>query len=127
MKRLALLSLVWLAASGCFFQRTHVNQPIEPARLDQLQPGTSTARDVVEALGAPTDVVQLGKRSAYRYDHKVEKQTGLFLLVLGLRGVDSNADRVWAFFDENDVLTHVGATIEAAEAGYGVPVFQDPD
>lgn len=125
--RLTLAALCGLGLPGCFYSRTHVNQSIDPAHLESLTPGTSTAGDVVLALGAPTEVVQLGRRSAYRYDHRVEKQKAVFLIVFGVRGVDANSDRVWAFFDENDVLTHVGASLEASEARYSVPVFQDPE
>ena len=84
-------------------------------------------REVVELLGAPQDVVQLAKRSAYRYDFTMEKTTGLFLLVLILRGVESRSDRVWLFFDEDDVLTHYGTTFQADEVIYEVPVFSSDD
>ena len=123
MKNPILVLLCALLASGCFVQRAHRNNQIDPSAVVQLVPGQTTARQVVELLGAPTDVVQLADRSAYRYDFVVEKQATLFLLVLILRGVESNSDRVWVFFDENEVLSHIGTTFESGEPGYHVPLF----
>ena len=53
----------------------------------------------------------------------VEKQTALVLFVLNLRGVDTDSDRVWVFFDQHGVLTHVAATLEAGQAEYDLPIF----
>lgn len=123
MKNLLPALLCALLASGCFVQRAHRNSRIDPGAVAQLVPGETTARQVVELLGAPTDVVQLANRSAYRYDFIVEKQATLFLVLLILRGIESNSDRVWVFFDENEVLSHIGTTFESGEPGYRVPVF----
>ena len=109
---------------GCFLNRSRINRPLSPAAVASLQPNSSTAADVVARMGAPAEVVQLGHRSAYRYDYTLQKQAGLLLLILGVRGVESQQDRVWFFFDEHDVLTHVGATFEAKSARYGVPIFK---
>ncbi|MFT4540506.1 MAG: hypothetical protein ACI841_000615 [Planctomycetota bacterium] len=121
MKRLALV--LALLAPGCFFSRRHLNQPLNAEALSLLTPGRSTAADVVAALGAPTDVVQLGKRTAYRYDYVQTKDTALFLIVFATRGQEVQADRAWAFFDENDVLTHLGQTLEGGQAEYFIPPF----
>ena len=94
-----------------------------PVSFPSWCPGQSTARDVVALLGAPSEVVQLGQRTAYRYDHTHEKQSALFLLVIAVRGVDAQQDRVWVFFDENLLLTHVGATYDAELSSYAVPPF----
>ena len=120
MKSAALL-LGILLLPGCFIARTHVDQPIDPAAVSRLQPGTTTAAEVVELLGAPREVLQLGRRSAYRFQHDQVKTEGLFLLVLFLANRDSQADRTWVFFDENDVLTHVGTTLDADKAEYRMP------
>ena len=123
MKNPILVLLCALLASGCFVQRAHRNNRIDPSAVAQLVPGETTARQVVELLGAPTDVVQLANRSAYRYDFVVEKQATLFLVVLILRGIESNSDRVWVFFDANEVLSHVGTIFESGVPGYHVPIF----
>jgi len=120
MKRVVLL-LVVLLAPGCFLSRTYVNEPIDAAGVQRLQPGVTTAAQVVELLGAPAEVVQLGRRSAYRYEHDQQKTAGVFLLLVAFVNRDSQADRTWVFFDEKDVLTHVGTTLEAKDARYAMP------
>ena len=113
-----LLALLGLLAQGCAFGRTSINDPIPAAALERLVPGQSTAADVVAELGAPVDVVQLGRRSAYRYEHEKIKRTGLFLIAVILFNQDSRQDRVWVFFDEEGILTHVGSTLTADETAY---------
>ena len=117
---LAVLALAPLLG-GCFLSRSYVNDPIDPETLASLRPGASTAADVVAALGAPTRVVELGNRSAYEFEHRKLKRTGLFLILIGLLNEDTRADRVWVFFDEQDRLTHLGATLTAEETHYALP------
>ena len=120
---ITLTTLLWGMSAGCFFSRSQSNPVLDPATVAQIVPGTSTAADVTGLLGAPNEVVQLGRRSAWRYEHLVEKQSALFLLILGLRGVDIQADRVWVFFDEQDNVTNVGTMFQANEAKYDIPGF----
>lgn len=120
-KACTLVLLLSLVLPGCFWSRKATNEPLDPALVALLVPGESTATDVVELLGAPTEVVQLGRRTAYRYQHTFEKQTAVFLIVLGVRGVDTQQDRVWVFFDEDLVLTHVGATFDGDKPEYAIP------
>ncbi|MEM7252729.1 MAG: outer membrane protein assembly factor BamE [Pseudomonadota bacterium] len=98
-----------------------MNQPVSPGLVAQLQPGVTTAKEVVDALGAPTEVVQLGYRSAYRYDRTVTKDTALFLVLFALRGSDARQDRIWVFFNEDEILTHVGTTFAADRTRYKLP------
>jgi outer membrane protein assembly factor BamE (lipoprotein component of BamABCDE complex) len=127
MRILLCVAAVVLVLPGCFISRTLVNEPIEAASVSKLVPGTTTADEVLALLGAPTEVVQLGKRSAWRYDHLVSKTAGLWLIVVGVLNVDSQSDRVWLFFDENDVLKHAGATLTANKAAYSFPWENDHD
>ena len=117
------LSFLAVFAPGCFMTRGTVNAPIYRADVQKLTPGTSTASDAVAALGAPTEVVQLGKRTAYRYEFTTTKRGVLFLIILGFYNEDTRSDRVWLFFDANDVLTHVGTTLEAADTEYALPWY----
>lgn len=119
--------LLAAATSGCFVSRQALNYGYDPAGLSALDPGTSTAADVVAGLGAPAEVVMLGERSAYRYERAINKRAGLSLLVLTMIGEDSRADRVWVFFDENDVLSHVAVNLASQQAEYGLPLFSDVD
>jgi len=88
--------------------------------VNAIEVGDSSER-VTELLGAPTEVVQLGTRTAYRYDFTETKSAGLFLLVVGFFNSDSHQDRVWVFFDENESVTHVGATLAGDQAEYSMP------
>ena len=123
---IALLAIT-LPLSSCFLSRTQINDRIDPGHIAALVPGETTARQVVESMGAPVSVVQLARRSAYRYDFRKSKTSGLWLLIVFLRGVDVKEDRVWVFFDENEVLTHVGTTFQADLASYGAPIFSAED
>ena len=115
--------LLALLSQSCFVSRSTTNPVIPADAVAQIQPGQSNADDVARLLGAPNEVVQLGRRTAWRYEHTIEKQTGLFLVLLGLRGVDTQADRVWVFFDEQDNVSHIGSLLQASEAEYDLPVF----
>ena len=112
-----LLSLL----AGCAIGRQAENVPLEPAKIEKLVPGKTTALEVVEVMGAPVDVIQLGRRSAYLYRHTMNKSTGIVLIVLNLLNQDHREDRLWVFFDEQDILTHVGATLEADDARIAAP------
>ncbi|MBJ75543.1 MAG: hypothetical protein CMJ98_00855 [Planctomycetes bacterium] len=116
------LLAVLLFLPGCVYSQGNRHQPLDLELIEALEPGKSTAQDVVIALGAPTEVVQLGRRSAYRYDASVSKQVGLVLLVVALHGRDTQEDRAWFFFDEDGLMTHRAATLAAGDAEFSLPV-----
>lgn len=126
MRQILVAALTTGLLTGCFMSRDRSNEPLDKARIDSLVVGKSTATDVVEALGAPTEVVQLGKRSAWRYDFTAEKTSGFTLIVVTFVNSDRRSDRCWLFFDESDVLLHVGTTLEAADTQYAMP-WEDVD
>ena len=120
--RLTLLLVLALAlVPGCFLSRSTINEPIYGEQIAELVPGQTTAEQAVAVMGAPADVVQLGHRTAWRYEHTVEKQAALALIVFNMRGIDTHADRVWLFFDEDNVLSHVGSTLAGDQATYSLP------
>ena len=124
---LALTSL--LALPSCFMGRFVQNEPLRMLAFDQLEPGKTTAAEAVALLGAPVDVVQLGKRSAYAYTYTQEKNAGVILIIVGVFNEDIRQDRAWLFFDENDVLSHAAVSFEGHHARYAMPWFDihDPD
>lgn len=113
--------LLTLLGSGCFVARNHFNEPLRKKPFDRLVPGTTTATQVTEWFGAPNEVVQLGTRSAYRYDSTVVKNAGFSVLVVTFVNSDSRSDRVWMFFDSKDVLTHYGKSLDERDAEYAMP------
>jgi len=127
--RLIALSLATTLAS-CGIARQDLNEPIDATIVNQLVPGTTTAREVVERLGGPNEVVQLGKRTAYRYDSSTTKSAVLFLFLVNFGNQDTRQDRLWVFFDENNVLSHFGATYGSHRTQYAMPwedVHEDED
>ncbi len=121
-RTLVVVALAGLS-SGCFLSRSKANPAIDPIAVASIVPGRSTADDVTRLLGAPNEVVQLGRKSAWRYEHTIQKEATAFLLLLGLQGSDTQADRVWVFFDEASNVTHLGSLLQAGEAKYDIPVF----
>ena len=120
--RSTLLVLVLLPLlSSCFFARFNTNEPLSRPDIARLQPGTTTAKQAVELLGAPTEVVQLGRRTAYRYHYTLAKNTGLLVTIFGLYNEDVRSDRLWLFFDEHQKLTHHGATFASGNVSYSLP------
>ncbi len=108
--------------TSCLLSDSRSQSAIDPERVAAIKPGETTAQEVLDLLGAPNEVVQLGRRSAFRYDYSIEKQAGLFLILVALRGVDTQEDRVWVFLDEAGLVTHAGATLQAADAQFGLPI-----
>lgn len=119
LRSIALLSLLALPACGLGYQST--NEPLDAVAIRELVPGRTTAREVVERLGGPNEVVQLGRRTAYRYDASATKSAVLFLLLINLGNQDTRQDRLWVFFDERDVLTHFGSTYGMHRVQYAMP------
>lgn len=115
---------------ACGFFRNSVNEPLDPTLLAQLHPGETTALEVTQLLGGPSEVVELGDRSAYRYDHTLTKGTAMILLIVNIATLDTRSDRLWLFFDANQVLTHFGATFAGHRPEYAFPwsdLHDEPD
>ena len=117
----SLLLSALLLLPACALARQDTNEPLDAELIRSLQPGKTTARDVVERLGAPTEVVQLGRRTAYRYDASATKSTALILLLVNFANQDTRTDRLWVFFDENNLLTHHGAWYGTHRPQYAMP------
>jgi outer membrane protein assembly factor BamE (lipoprotein component of BamABCDE complex) len=113
--------LLLLFTSACAIARQDNNEPLDAQLVRTLEPGKTTAREVVEKLGAPTEVVQLGRRTAYRYDASTAKGAVLILVVLNFGNQDTRSDRLWVFFDEHDVLSHYGASFGTHRTQYALP------
>jgi hypothetical protein len=115
--RLALLALPSLFLGGCLLSQDKLNEPISGKEVRALQPGMS-ATEVVASLGAPAEVVEIGQRTAYRFEYARTKNTGLFLIVFNMSHQDTRSDRVWCFFDAEDRLTHMASTLDADDVSY---------
>lgn len=121
MKLILVAAVSCLVLSSCLIGRNHVNAPIDPTAYEQLRPGTTTAQDVADLLGAPSEVVELGLGSAWRYEYVKNKRTGLFLLLVAFLNDDTQSDRIWVFFDEEGRLTNAAATLDSERAEWEMP------
>ena len=117
----ATLLLPILLLTGCFAGRSTDGEPFDPSIVKGFEPGTTTAKMVVERLGPPRRVVELDVRSAYLYEFEPSKNAGLVLFVVNFVNSDVRYDRIWVFFDSRDVLTHVGTELHAHRARFAMP------
>jgi hypothetical protein len=101
--------------------RSSKSEPLDPNVISQLEPGKTTALEATNLLGGPSQVVDLGSRSAYLYDHSLTKGSGFFLIPFIVASVDARGDRLWLFFDSEQVLTHYGATFTGHRPQYAFP------
>ena len=69
---LALLATAALAvlAPSCFLSRQTTNVPLKDNPFGEVVPGQTTATEIVERFGAPNEIVQLARRSAYLYSFR---------------------------------------------------------
>jgi hypothetical protein len=118
---LHLLLLLQALLPGCFLSKDTLNEPLREVPMERLEVGVTRASEVAEILGAPNEVVQLGLRSAWRYDFTASKRAGFTLIVITFVNVDTRQDRIWVFFDEQNVLSHFGSTLEAESTRYAMP------
>ena len=96
-------------------------QAFDPKGLDGLVPGQTTAAEVTRVFGSPREVVKMSNGNAYMYKRCVAKGTGLWLLLLSFGNYDKQCDQMAFFFDNNDILTHYGVSLDARKASYGIP------
>jgi hypothetical protein len=114
--------LLILALSGCaVFGKGKDFKPFDPAALQQVTPGATTAADVTRLFGPPAKIVKLSNGNAYMYERSTEKLTGLWLVVVTFANWDTQHDRVVFFLNGQDVVTHVGSSFTAEAASYGMP------
>lgn len=95
-----------------------VDEDLDPQAIAQLEAGKSTSTDVLQLMGAPSQVIELGNKSAWLYESQNTKQMGLWLIVFGSFGQDTQFDRCWVFFDDHGTLTHLGDNLNATSAEY---------
>ena len=114
--------MVTTLLSGCLvIGKNKEFQLFESSELDQLVPGQTTATEVTEIFGAPSNVVELANGNAYVYRRTVTKGTMCWLVLLTMGNVEKQHDQLVFFFDSEDILTHYGLSLDADKARYGLP------
>ncbi len=119
-KLIVLLILTFV--SGCFALVNNQDyQPLDAGKLEKLVKGQTTAAEVCTLFGAPAQVVKMSNGNAYIYTRFVSKGTAVWLLLVSLGNYDKQHDQIIFFFDNNDILTHFGASFDARDSSYGFP------
>jgi hypothetical protein len=105
MPRLYLSLSLGLAAalSGCAFSRGELGVPFDETGLAAIKKGQSTEDDVTRLLGAPDNIIELGKREAFHYYRYTMKHATLLVF----SRVNIAADELYVFFSEKDVVEDV--------------------
>jgi hypothetical protein len=118
---IVILSMISVCVSCAMFGKSKEYHGFDAKWLDGFTPGTTLAAEVVEAFGAPSHIVKLSNGNAYVYERSVSKGTGIWLVVLSFGNYETQYDRVVFFFDNEDILTHYGLSMNAGDASYGLP------
>ncbi len=119
--RLIIIILTALCCGCAVFGKNKEAQSFGPALIDKLVPGQTTAADVTNLFGAPTHVVKLSNGNAYIYKRSVAKGTGVWLVLVSFGNYEKQYDHLVIFFDNENILTHYGVSIDADTASYGFP------
>ena len=116
------ITVALFAVSGCMILgKNKEHKSFDSENIDQLKPGETSASDVLKLLGAPTEVVKLSNGNAYIFKRVQSKGTGLILFVVNMGYTNTHYDQLVCFFDEQNILTHYGLTMDAENAHYGLP------
>ena len=118
---IVVLSMMLLCVSCAMFGKSKEHHGFDARWLDQFTPGRTKAAEVLEAFGAPSSMVKLSNGNAYIYERSVSKGTGIWLVLLSFGNYDTQYDRVVFFFDNEDILTHYGLSMNAEDSSYGFP------
>ncbi|MBN2516195.1 MAG: hypothetical protein JXC33_09205 [Deltaproteobacteria bacterium] len=108
--------------SGCaLFGKNKEFQPFDVSALNNIASGKSTATDITALFGAPTEVVKMSNGNAYIYKRSISKGTGIWLVLISFGNFERQHDQIVFFFNDRDILTHYGKSLNAEKASYGFP------
>ncbi|MEP4484278.1 MAG: hypothetical protein ABJ013_01505 [Halioglobus sp.] len=83
--------------------------------IADMTKGETTRKDVLTALGPPSQVIALDDETALYYLYERSEGEGLILIVYNRMRIDTRYDRAVFFFDENDVLTDFATKTHAVD------------
>ncbi len=122
LSRWVVIVLMIVVGGGCVVMAKNKEyHPFDSSGLDKLVPGQTTAAEVSGIFGAPSQVVKMSNGNAYIYKRSVAKGTAFWLLIVSFGNYDKQYDQMVFFFDNNDILTHYGTSLDAQNASYGLP------
>jgi len=97
-------------------------RPFDESVLKKVIPGKTTAQEVTELFGAPSQVVKLSNGNAYVYERSLSKATGLWLVILTFANFDIQHDRIVFFINQDDIVSHYGSSFKTEAASYEMPL-----
>lgn len=97
------------------------DQKFDASGLNNVTVNQTTANEISEMFGAPSQVVKLSNGNAYIYRRSVAKATAIWLIIVSMGRYDKQYDQMVFFFDNNDILTHYGTSFNVEKASYGLP------
>ena len=115
------LLLVTGAGGCCALGKNMDFHQFDAKSLNGLVLNQTTAAEVCQNFGAANQVVKMSNGNAYIYRRAVARATAVWLLFVSLMNYDKQYDQIVFFFDNNDILTHYGASLNAEDASYGFP------
>lgn len=114
--------LVIITGSGCaVIGRGKDFRPIDEKTLTHVEPGKTTAAEVMGLFGPPSQIVKLSNGNAYIYDRSLSKATGLWLVFVTFANYDTQHDRIVFFLNNKDLVTHYGSSFKSDTSSYGMP------
>jgi outer membrane protein assembly factor BamE (lipoprotein component of BamABCDE complex) len=119
--RFVIIILTALCCGCAVFGKNKEEQTFNHALIDKVVPGQTTAAEITELFGAPSQVVKLSNGNAYLYKRSVAKGTGIWLVLVSFGNYEKQYDQLIFFFNDTDILTHFGASNNADKASYGLP------
>lgn len=121
-KSVVIILVLPLLFTGCFVMGKNKEfHPFDTQYLSEVAAGSTTAQEICDMFGAPTDVVRLVNGNAYLYRRSVAKATGLSLILISFGKYDKQYDQMVFFFDSENKLTHYAASLDADKTSYGFP------
>lgn len=118
--------LISVAVVGLFigcgvFGKTKEYHPFDTEKIEHLMPGKTTAAETTQYFGAPAEVVKLSNGNAYIYTRVVTKGAAFWLVLVSFGYFDTKYDQLVLFFNNDDILTHYGVSLNADKAAYDNP------
>ena len=123
-RRLAFLTLALLmavAVSGCTFHRSRLNIEDFNAKAAQIEPGKTTAGELVEILGSqPNTILPIEDgQSIYIYYFGDTKTGGLTLIIVNFLKTNSGIDSGFFILDKNKVVQRAFVSRNSEEVSWG--------
>ena len=115
------LLVVFITSGCCVLGKNMEDQKFDASGLDNVAINQTTALEIGQIFGAPSQLVKLSNGNAYIYRRSVAKATAVWLLFVSMGRYDKQYDQIVFFFDNNNILTHYGSSFNVGEASYGLP------